>query len=99
MAKGEQVQAKPNVRPTTPQPIKLSHSQDDGKPGSSPSSMSSSVLLCPSAMATLPLITGLAGILGGSSVSPAVQSEKQHDKTVWITGYRGKRLFNWKKAG
>lgn len=39
----------------------------------SPSSMSSSVLLCPSAMATLPLITGLAGILGGSSVSPAAR--------------------------
>lgn len=39
--------------------------------------MSSSVLLCPSAMATLPLITGLAGILGGSSVSPAIQREKR----------------------
>jgi len=36
-----------------------------------PSSMSSSVL-CLSAMATLPLITELAGILGGSSVSPAI---------------------------
>lgn len=45
--------------------------------------MSSSVLLCPSAMATLPLITGLAGILGGSSVSPAVQREKQYDKALW----------------
>lgn len=39
--------------------------------GASPSSMSSSVLWCPSPMAKLPLITGFAGILGGSSVSPA----------------------------
>lgn len=47
---------------------------------SSPSSMSSSVLLCPSAMATLPLITGLAGILGGSSVSPAMI--RKHNNTI-----------------
>lgn len=50
---------------------------------SSPSSMSSSALLCPSPMGRLPLITGLAGILGGSSVSPAVRREKQYDKTGW----------------
>lgn len=36
-----------------------------------PSSMSSSVLLCPSAIATFPLMTGFWGILGGSSGSPA----------------------------
>lgn len=36
-----------------------------------PSSMSSSVLLCPSAIATFPLMTGFCVILGGSSVSPA----------------------------
>ena len=48
--------------------------------------MSSSGLLCPSAMATVPLITGLAGILGGLSVSPAAQREKQYNKTVWAAG-------------
>lgn len=45
--------------------------------------MSSSVLLCPSAMATLPLITGLAGILGGSSVSPAMI--RKHNNKIIVT--------------
>lgn len=49
----------------------------------SPSSMSSSVLLCPSAMATLPLITGLAGIRGGSSVSPAAREHNSINVEVW----------------
>lgn len=53
--------------------------------------MSSSVLLCPSAMATLPLITGLAGILGGSSVSPAAQKEKQYDKNSWSSELRSRQ--------
>lgn len=46
----------------------------------SPSSMSSSVLWCPSPMARLPLITGFAGILGGSSVSPAGGREDSEDE-------------------
>lgn len=55
----------------------------------SPSSMSSSALLCPSAMATLPLITGLAGILGGSSVSPAARKRNSINvKALWKSGQK-----------
>lgn len=46
-----------------------------------PSSMSSSVLLCPSAIATFPLMTGFWVILGGSSASPA-STEKEKEKLL-----------------
>ncbi len=59
-----------------------------------PSSMSSSVLLCPSAIATFPLMTGFWGILGGSSGSPA--EEKKNESKLEIplsTGFHPTRFI------
>lgn len=60
----------------------LCHNQQAGY---SPSSMSSSVLLWPSAIATFPLMTGFCVILGGSSASPAFEGGKNKNTSVTLT--------------